>query len=111
MPAPEPPSDEIMPVTLPEGPAEVFFSAGWKNGSSFQEVSTAGEAVTGGGAGAGIGAGDAGRAASGRAALALKNWVKPLPSPGGEKPLVTEGPDEGGGTGRGVSCTGRAGGV
>jgi hypothetical protein len=138
VPAPDPESDERMPVTLDEDPAGAeVFSVGRKNGSSFHELSAAGgggggaatggcgagrcallkncvklpseDAAGGGGAGAGAAAG------AGRDAL-LKNCVKPpspdaeSEAPGEEKPLGPEGPEEGG-AGRGVSSEGRAEGV
>ena len=67
VPAPDPSSDERMLVTLGEDPAGgEDFSAGWKNGSFFQEVSAGGAAA----GGAGVGE-DAGRDGL------LKNCVKP----------------------------------
>jgi hypothetical protein len=87
------------------------FSAGRKNGSFFHGSSLGGGAADcRGGDGAGVCTG-----AGGRGAL-LKNCVKP-PSPeaepetpGVEKPLEPDGPEDGG-AGRGVSSDGRAGGV
>ena len=88
------------------------FSAGRKNGSFFQGSSLGGGAADCGGGGGG--AVDC-TGADGRGGL-LKNCVKP-PSPeaepetpGVEKPLEPDGPEDGA-TGRGVSSDGRAGGV
>ncbi len=103
-----------MLVTLGEAAsAGGVFSAGRKNGSFFHELSTGGGGAAvcaGGGGGAGDCPGPAGRGAL------LKNCVK-LPSadaepetPGVEKPLDPDGPEDGG-AGRGVSSDGRAGGV
>jgi hypothetical protein len=133
VPAPDPASDERMLVTLGEGPcgAEVF-SGGRKNGSSFHELSATGAA--GGGAelrgvllkncvklppseDAGGGpTGAAGGIGAGALGGLLKSCVKPpsadteSDTPCEEKPFERDGPDDGG-TGRGVSSDGRAGGV
>ena len=141
VPVPDPESEERIPVTLGEDAGDgEDFSAGWKNGSFFQESSMGGAAGDGAGAGGGggaaardgllkncvklpsvdtagggggAGAGGACAGAGGRWAL-LKNCVKPpsaeSEAPGDEKPFERDGPDEGG-AGRGVSSGGRAGDV
>ena len=103
-----------MPVTLGDAASGAEgFSTGLKNGSFFQELSMGGGGAAGCGGG-GVGADDC-TGAAGRGAL-LKNCVKPPSAeaepetPGVEKPLDPDGPEDGG-AGRGVSSDGRAGGV